>query len=175
MAVLTRAAIVAAAWVMAAPAAGQASLEYAVKSNFLYKFAPFVSWPPQAFAGSAALHICIAGADPFGAMLDGAVRGQRVGGRPITVRRMARIAGPEDCHILFVGQSRVQSAADMLRAVAGQPVLTITDEQQRMSGGIIHFVLRGGRVRFTIDRAAANASRLEINSKLLDLALAGGG
>lgn len=175
MAVLIRLGVAAAAVMAAAPAAGQAGLEYAVKANFLYKFAPFVSWPPQSFASAAALQICVAGTDPFGAVLDGAVRGQQVGGRPIVVRRTARAVEVRGCHILFVGKSRGPSTDEMLRAVAGQPVLTVTDERQRVSGGMIHFVLRSGRVRFTIDRGAASANGLEISSRLLDLAVAEGG
>ncbi|HEX8484376.1 MAG TPA: YfiR family protein [Sphingomonas sp.] len=40
---------------------------------------------------------------------------------------------------------------------------------------MIHFVLRQGRVRFTIDRAAAAASGLDVSSKLLGLAIATNG
>lgn len=155
--------------------AGAVTLEYAVKANFLYKFAPFVNWPPQAFAGGAPLQICIAGADPFGSALDTAVRDQRVNGRAIAVRRMQRVVGAEGCQILFVGTSSAEPPGDMLRAVAGRPVLTVTDEQQRVAGGMIHFVVRNGRVRFTIDRAATTASGLEVSSKLLDLAVEAGG
>lgn len=41
--------------------------EYAVKAAYLYNFAKFVEWPPEAFASDdAPLWICIAGANPFG-------------------------------------------------------------------------------------------------------------
>ncbi len=177
MAVVTRAlaGIVAVALLAGGAGARATTLEYEVKANFLYKFAPFVNWPPQAFAGSGPLEICIAGADPFGPALDSAVVGQHVNGRAISVRRMQRVAGADGCQILFVGGSAAQPAGDMLRAVAGQPVLTITDEQQRIAGGMIHFVVRNGRVRFTIDRAATSASGLAVSSKLLDLAVEAGG
>ena len=176
MAAVTRAMAGFAAALLAGTAgAGTVTLEYAVKANFLYKFAPFVNWPPQAFASGAPLQICIAGVDPFGPALDSAVRGQHVNGRAIAVRRMQRVAGADGCQILFVGGSSVQPASDMLRAVAGQPVLTVTDEQGRIAGGMIRFVVRSGRVRFTIDRAATAASGLEVSSKLLDLAVEAGG
>ncbi|HEX8484377.1 MAG TPA: TonB-dependent receptor [Sphingomonas sp.] len=111
-----------------------ANLEYAVKGNFLYKFAPFVSWPPQAFAASTPLRICVAGADPFGGTLDAAVRGQRVGGRTIVVTRIRGADGLGNCHILYLGASP-SPTAEMLRSVAGQPVLTVTDERQKVSAG----------------------------------------
>lgn len=148
------------------------NLEQAVKANFLYKFAPFVTWPPQPGGAGAPFQVCIAGADPFGGLLDSAVRGQRIGDRPILVRRMPRVQGASGCHIVFLGNSEGQPLGEMLRALHGQPVLTVTDEQSGAADSVIRFVVRGGRVRFAINRASARDSGLTISSKLLDLAIA---
>ena len=43
------AALLSSAWPAAAAPAQGIALEYAVKANFLYKFGPFVDWPPHAF------------------------------------------------------------------------------------------------------------------------------
>jgi hypothetical protein len=52
------------------------------------------------------------------------------------------------------------------------PVLTVTDGQtQPGATGMINFILVQGHVRFEINRNAAVASRLEISSKLLTLAV----
>lgn len=149
------------------------SLEYAVKAAYLYKVAPFVEWPANAFpGGSGPLSICVQGADPFGAALDHAVAGQRVGAHPIMVRRMDSVSAENGCQILYAGGSRRQSVADALRAVHGAPVLTVTDgERPPASRGVIHFVLKDGRVRFDIDAQAASENGLSISAKLLSLAL----
>jgi hypothetical protein len=55
--------------------------------------------------------------------------------------------------------------------VRGTPVLTVTDEAQGSAHGIIHFVIRGNRVRFAIDDAAAAKNGMTISSKLMRLAL----
>jgi hypothetical protein len=104
-------------------------------------------------------------------MLDQAVSGQRVGGRPMAVRRFKRMDGPEGCHILYAGGSAKQSTAEALQHVQGAPVLTITDRSRGGSGGIIQFVVKEGRVRFEVDTAAAAANQVTISSKLLSLAL----
>jgi len=144
--------------------------EYAVKANFLYKFAPFVQWPPSAFETSTApVTICIAGQDPFGSALDAAVRRQKVNGHPIVVRRLAPAPLESVCHILFAAGS--ENGREWLRSVAGRPVLTVTDGSRGVSGGMIQFVTIGRRVRFTIDEAAAQQSGILISSKLLDLAV----
>jgi hypothetical protein len=148
------------------------SLEYPVKAAFLYKFAPFVEWPPTAWASAASpLSLCVEGDDPFGAMLDRTVQGQHLGRHPIVVRRLERLDADSGCGIAYIGGSHAQSVSDALDAVQGTPVLTVTDEVQGPAHGIIHFVIRGNRVRFIIDDAAAAKNGMTISSKLMRLAL----
>jgi hypothetical protein len=145
-------------------------LEYAVKASYLYKFAPFVQWPPAAFESAIdPLTICIAGQDPFGKTLDDAVRGQRVNGHLIVVRHIDALRPGVACHILFAGSGA--GAEELLHAVAHQPVLTVTDRSRGVAGGMIQFVMVNGRVRFMIDQGAAEESGVAISSKLLGLAV----
>lgn len=157
----------------AAPAFAQSDLEYAVKATYLYKFTPFVGWPREAFgAPTASLNICVVGRDPFGSLLDRAVGGQYLDARPIAVRRMAVADRDASCHVMYVGSSTEQSAAQALMAVRGRPVLTVTDSAQGPDArGIVHFVVHANRVRFTIDNRAAAENGLVLSSKLLSLAL----
>lgn len=153
-------------------AAQPVSLEYAVKANYLYKFAPFVDWPPQAFQTPASpFVICLIGAEAFGNVLDDAVRKQKVGNHPIQIKHLTAAPSGGDCHMLYIGRSTALSAGDVLASVAGQPVLTVTDQSRGILGGMIEFLMDGGRVRFQIDEAGARASHIAISSKLLGLAV----
>lgn len=159
---------------LAAVAAGvalaDASLEITVKALDLYKFAPFVDWPPGAIGPPhSPFVLCVVGTDPFGAVLDSAVMGQEIGGHPIVVRRMAVASSNPPCQIMFLGGSPSQSVGEALRIEQTAPVLTVTDGSQ--PAGVIDFVLHRGRVRFRIDVAAAAAHGLTIRSQLLDLAV----
>ena len=161
-AVLARAAL-------AQPAPGP--LELAIKATDLYKFAAFVDWPAAAFAGPGdPAVLCVAGDDPFGPVLDQAVRGQKIGARSIVVMRLDRVERGAPCNILFIAPSRRQAVADALDKVRGQPVLTVTDEDQA-APGMIDFVIKDSRVRFRIDVRAAERGGLTISSKLLGLAV----
>lgn len=163
------AAILAALDVHGGAEAQDRAIEYGVKAAYLQKFAPFVGWPPSAFASpSSPFQLCVLGRDPFGANLDHAISGQSIFGHPMVVRRLDHVDAGSGCHILYLGPSHNQTAADALRAVRGAPTLTVTDGVP--SGAVIQFVLRGSRVRFDIDVAAAAANRLTISSKLLGLA-----
>ena len=155
------------AWTAAAWAG---SLEYPVKAAYLYKFAPFVIWPDAAFSGATSpFVICIFGEDPFGPVIDQAVSSQRVGQRPLVVRRLDHVDRGAGCQILYLGATRNQSTADALAAVRGTPVLTVTDRAE--PPGVIHFVVMDNRVRFQIDDQAAAQNGLAISSKLLSLAV----
>jgi hypothetical protein len=160
---------VAAGLATVAPARAQDSLETAVKATYLYKFAPFVDWPAMAEAAGAPFAICVVGADPFGSVLDQAVEGQAVDGRPIEVRRMDVISHVSPCRIAYLGGSRAQSVQAALRALRGSAILSVTTD--RANPGIVDFVLDGGHLRFRIDDALATECGLRISSKLLRLAV----
>ena len=145
-------------------------LEAAVKANYLYKFTPFVTWPPAAFASATSpFNLCVLGADPFGEALDAAVRGQQVAGHPVVVRRFGRPEGLLACHLVYDGAARGQG--DPLQSVAHRPVLTVTEDGPGAPAGVIRFVPFQGRVRFAVDAAAAQNAGLTISSKLLALAV----
>jgi hypothetical protein len=147
------------------------SSEYAVKAAFLYNFAKFVEWPAGAFPGPGEpVTFCILGEDPFGGKLEQTVEGKTVKGRPVVVLHTGLDALGR-CHILFAGSSERPRFDRILAAVGRRPILTVGDDEPfRQAGGIINFVLRESRVRFQIDRAAAERAGLKVSSQLLELA-----
>ena len=159
------------AWLPMARADSE-SLEAAVKATYLYKFAPFVEWPdPGAEFPGGAFSLCVVGDPLFGSLLERAVAGQDVAGRPIAVHRYATISGNPGCAMMFVTGSPAQPVGDVLALVRGMPVLTVTDGAHDPDAhGIINFIVADNRVRFEIDEAAAAANRLAVSSKLLALA-----
>ena len=155
-----------------ASALGQAVDEYQVKAAFLYNFAKFVEWPPQAFrSASAPLAICVLGQNPFGRSLEEAVDGKVVEDRKLVVRQFADVRQVSGCHILFVSSSERKSLRAILEDLKESGVLTVGEtEGFTTEGGVISLVLEGDRVRFEINLDAAGRQKLRISSKLLSLA-----
>lgn len=152
--------------------AQQANLEAAVKATFLYRFGSFVEWPPTAFARpDAPLVVCVFGAPSFAQVVERAAGGEQVAGRPVLVRRLSVVARDSGCHILYAAGAGDQSVAQALAAVRGQPVLTVTDSNFGATRGAVHFVVVQDRVRFHIDRGAAEQNFLTLSSRLLSIAL----
>ena len=150
----------------------QAFNEYQVKAAFLYTFAKFVEWPPQAFPSpSNAMTICVLGEDPFGGFLDDAVRGKTIGNRPLVVYRLANLRAAGECHILFIAASERNRMPALLASVATPGVLTVGDTAEfTAQGGVIGLRLDGDRIRLQVNLTAAEKAKLRISSRLLSLA-----
>jgi len=150
----------------------QAFNEYQVKAAFLYTFAKFVEWPPQAFSSpSAAIAICVLGDDPFGNFLDDAVKGKTVGDRPLAVFRMADLPAGRECKILFITASERRRMTALLASVAAPGLLTVGDTAEfTAQGGVIGLQLDGERIRLLVNLTAAEKAKLRISSRVLSLA-----
>ena len=163
--------VYAAALTLYVPAAEPPS-EYDVKAAFLLNFVKFVDWPPAAFAdANSPIAICILGRDPFGLILDQLVEDETVNGRKVAVRRMSDPPAAKTCQLVFV-EGTGKEAARAVSAV-GRGVLTVGEGERFVrDGGIIGFVIENRRVRFDINRRAAETAGLTLSSKLLNVARA---
>ena len=157
----------------AARADDPGALSLAVRAAFLYKFEPFVAWPPQAFATpDSPFNLCVIGDDPFGPLLDRVVDGQKTAGHAVAIVRLKTVSPDAHCQMLYIAAADAGAAHQAEAAVAGAPILTVTDGVADPSAkGMINFVIADNRVRFEIDASAAKRSGLDISSKLLSLAL----
>jgi YfiR/HmsC-like len=145
--------------------------EYEIKAAFLYNFTRFVAWPARAFSGpDAPLAIGVLGDDPFGPALEATIRGEVVRRHPLVVRRSGRIGDLVGCQLIFVSRSESGRLGPIFAALDHRPALTVSDIAGFASrGGVICFYLKGDRVRFMINPAAADRAGLKISSQLLSL------
>jgi hypothetical protein len=152
--------------------AAPADLEYEVKAAFLYNFAKFVEWPPDALPDPATpVAICVLGEDPFGQGLDELVQGETLSSHRLVVRRLRDPLQIRDCQVLFVSRSEKGRLPALMAGLRGSGVLTVGEADDFLEqGGVIRFVLEQHRVRFDINLDAAERGRLKLSSKLLRLA-----
>ncbi|HTX52282.1 MAG TPA: YfiR family protein [Candidatus Baltobacteraceae bacterium] len=145
------------------------SAEYQLKAVFLFNFAQFVEWPAQAYRDAKApLVIGVLGEDPFGPYLDQLVRGEKVGDRPLVVRRFQRADDIKECHILFISRSEAASLGQIIGRLQGRSLLTVSDlDTFTRQGGIVRFVTENGKIRLRINVEAAKGCDLTISSKIL--------
>jgi YfiR/HmsC-like len=145
--------------------------ESEVKAAYLYNFGKFVRWQTDRGSNSDSLGLCILGKDPFGSVLDSTVEGDSIGGRKIVIKRIPKLQETDDCSILFVGMSEESRLAPILIAAQHSGVLTVSDIRDFAErGGIIGFVVQQGKIRFEVNRTAAEQSHLILSSELLKVA-----
>lgn len=150
-------------------AQSQPSREYQVKAAFLFNFCQFVEWPPEVFLSSTSPFVIgILGTDPFGLFLDELIKGEKLNGRPIIVRRYANVKQVQNCHILFISNSEPQVIEQTLAVLGARSILTVSDSYNFANyGGVIQLSTENNKIKLTINVEAARTSRLDISSKLL--------
>ena len=154
---------------IALKAQGTVASEYQVKAVFLYNFTHFIDWPPASFDSPYAPFIIgVAGNDPFGAALEAAVQGERIGSHLIRIEHYKSAGEIGRCHILYVGSQDPDEIKNILSVVNGRNILTVGDTPNFIRwGGMIRFYTEENKIRLQINNTAAKTARLKISSKLL--------
>ena len=141
--------------------------EYELKAAFIYNFALFTEWPENP---GDVLSLCLIGKDRFGRAVD-RIEGKPVKNAVIKIRRPGSLPELRGCHMLFIADSEMRRLHEILEAIKGVPVLTVTDFRGGgLAGAMINLTMVERRVTFEINTAAAQAAGLNISSKLLRLA-----
>ena len=145
-----------------------------VKAAFLYNFARFTEWPSAAFSSaSQPFLIGVSGDEALRQTVDVVVKGKAVGGRALKTRTVKDDKDLGDIQMLFIGASSSARVGDLLKALSGQPVLTVADLDRFCDrGGMINFLVEDNRVRFEIRFDATEQAGLKVSSRVLTLAKA---
>jgi hypothetical protein len=145
--------------------------ESQVEAVYLYNFGKFVTWPDRA-SQRELFGICILGKDPFGEVLDATVNGESVGGKQTKVQRLSNVEEAGSCSILFISAAEEKRLPTILAVAQRMNTLTVSDIPDFAErGGIIGLVKQKDRVRFEVNRKAAEQSHLVLSSELLKVAL----
>lgn len=151
-------------------AQSSAADEYQLKAAFVYNFTRFVEWPAASSNDGAPFVISVLNEDRLAAKIQELVKGERIGNRPIVVRRLNRKSEIGNCNILYVSVKDASDIKDQLSNISRRGTLTVSDAPNFARwGGIIRFFKDDNKLRMQINIDEARASRFGISSKLLSL------
>ncbi len=158
--------------------------EYKVISGFIYNFAVFTEWNPDAFESpDSAIHICFV-SDKAGVSLS-ALNGKYIKKRKIIVtdknkpqpfmsifNTIAQKDKNKDninrCHILFIASENKEFIKEQLSLAGYQNILTIGETEDFIQMcGIIRFFKKNNRLKFEVNLGAAQRAGLKLGSQLL--------
>src|SRR5262249_35131266 len=113
----------------------------------------------------------ILGEDDLAASLAGVLSSKSVNGRSVFVRFARRPQDAKGSQMLYVAATEVPQMKDVLAAVDGTPVLTVSDAPGfAVHGGMVGFTTDADRVRFEVNLQHAEKTGLKLSAKLLALA-----
>jgi hypothetical protein len=142
----------------------ESGLEAKVKAAYLYNFTKFVDWPDLPAEGFT---ICVVGSEAVGQNLS-ELASRQTKGRSLSIETGVP-SDPTHCQVLFIGQ-REPRAVDLIGRTRGGSVLTVSDATNfARQGGIIGFFDEGGKIKMEINADRANAAKLKISSKLMEV------
>ena len=145
------------------------SREYPLKAVFLLNFAQFTDWPTNAFdAPDSPFVVGILGNDPFGDLLDDAVRDETVNGRKFKVEHYQRVEDIKTCHILFISESETRRLDKIVSDLKGKPILTVSDiDNSAYRGVCVRFLTENNKIHLRINLDSLKDANLVMSSKLL--------
>lgn len=146
--------------------------EYQVKTAYLYNFVKFISWPDNTFESpSSPLVIGVLGENNFGDKLE-SLQGKKIGQRAIQINYFTTLNDVQACHLLYISKSENGEIKRILKQLSVRPIVTVGESEQFVDlGGIIQFITKRGRLRFSINQKVAHGNRIQIDAQLLSLAI----
>jgi hypothetical protein len=143
-----------------------------VKAAFLLKFTQYTIWPTNTFASDGApVVIGVAGADLVYRQLQREAKGT-TGARPAEIRQVTTLEEALGCHVLFIGDEENRQEEKWLAELKGKPILTVGESEEAIEhGAVMRFVTKNQTLRFEASLAASQRNRLELNERMLAVAI----
>lgn len=162
-------------WVLFCPVATASPIqmqEQKIKAGLLYHFIKYSTWPDNAFeTPEEAFNVCLLGGDPFDKALD-PLQGRAAQQRQINIYNIEAISPGLRCHLVFVHRNLAPRWPDLLKTLAFQPILNISDIPDFAGqGGMVEFATsERQRIELRLNTPAIHEAGLEIGEPLMKLA-----
>lgn len=149
---------------------GAAVSEYALKATLLFRLPQFVYRPDE--DRTQTQFLCVLGSNPFGGALERLAK-TAGDGRSVRVWHPPTAGEAGDCAFIFISRSEASHLDMILKRLARQAVVTVSDiEGFARAGGMIELALgdEGSAISVLVNRRAGQRQNIEFNAQLLRLA-----
>ncbi len=141
-----------------------------LKAAFLMNFVKFADWPASAAPSRRVFTFCVAGDKAVFEELDRSVTRNS---RPdlMAVTFVTADGAHQRCQMLYLGGGELGESRRVIESLRDAPVFTVSDIWGfAEAGGIAELRQENGKMRFTINPAAARRAHIALSAKLLSLA-----
>ncbi len=146
------------------------SQDYKFHSIFMYNFTKYIEWPDSYKNGDFVIGVL--GDSPIVEHLKNMAQVKSVGSQKFTIKVFSNASDISQCHILFIPENNSGKLKDVRSKLKGASTLLITEQDGLATkGSAINFIIKEGKWKFELNKAAAESANLKISSELSRLAI----
>lgn len=140
------------------------------QTTFIYNFTRSIQWPnlhqePEFIIGVLSKN------HPLIKELEISMGNRTAGGRPIKLVEFSSAAEIENCHILFVPNSRLSQMNQVTEKLKNKPALIVTESQGRTpTGSAINLFVENEKMKFNLDEELTKGKNLMVSTQLRNYA-----
>lgn len=141
----------------------------AFKAAFLYHFTEYITWEKTKME---TFDFAVLEDSPITSQLAIIARDKKVKNKKITVTQYSSLDDIANCHILFIPAKCSVPLETVISKFSGKPVLIVTEKDgEGKKGSHINFFIAENKLKFEINQKAADKSKIDISSQLLQHAI----
>lgn len=139
------------------------------QAMFIYNFTRLIEWPANYKTGPFVIGVY--GSTSTFDELESYCSNKAVGSQTISIKKFASISEIGVCHILFVPLNKAKELAEIQGNMNAKSTLIISEKSGAIeSGAAINFLIIGDKLKFEIKPANATAKKINMSSKLNEMA-----
>jgi hypothetical protein len=141
-----------------------------IHAQMIYNFVKYIQWPNDSEPGEFVVGIL--GEDDVFGTLKNYYDGKPKGAKKYVIKKLSNAEESGACNVVYLGKNKSGQFENVKNAIAGKPVLTITDSPNLgRKGSCINFKVMDGKLRFELNQASVTSSTLKVASQLSSMAI----
>jgi len=142
---------------------------YEIHAAMIYNFMKYIQWPEDA---GGEFVVGVLGEDNVFNTLKSYYDGKPKGTKKYSIRKLSDISEAAACQVVYIGKNKSKEFDNVKNAVAGKPILTITDSfNLGKKGSCINFKVVDEKLKFEINQASMNSASLKVAGQLSSMAI----
>jgi hypothetical protein len=141
-----------------------------IHSMLIFNFIKYIEWPAETKSGD--FIIAVYGDSKVYEQLSSLYGQRQVKGQSAKIVDIADFSGLNSAHIVYVASSKSREFESIIEKFGTKPTLVITDKAGLgKKGASINFREIGGKLKFEINQAAFDNSKLKISGQLVSMGI----
>jgi hypothetical protein len=141
-----------------------------IHAAMIFNFIKYVQWPDEGTAGDFVIGVL--GEDDVFSTLKNWYDGKPKGAKKYVIKKLSTTEEAASCHVVYVGKGKSKEFDNLKNAIAGKPILTITDGNGLgQKGSCINFRIIDGKLKWELNQSTFISSNLKVSGQLTSMSI----